>query len=93
MNKCRFSKCNNDVTGRQVYCSDKCRKAQSRTDKSDTSNNSDIRSDTDAVAGFMDEMEIGLDIKPEQLRTEHRPKPIIGELTKERQLSQKGFNE
>ena len=35
MAKCKYIKCDSDVTGRQVYCSDKCRKAQSRTDNSD----------------------------------------------------------
>lgn len=35
MGKCKYNKCDNELTGRQVYCSDKCRKAQSRTDKSD----------------------------------------------------------
>ncbi len=35
MAKCKHIKCNSVLTGRQVYCSDKCRKAQSRTDNSD----------------------------------------------------------
>ena len=35
MKKCKYINCDKDVTGRQVYCSDKCRKAQSRTGKSD----------------------------------------------------------
>ena len=38
MSKCRFKACDNFVTGRQVFCSDRCRKAQSRTDNLDKPN-------------------------------------------------------
>lgn len=38
--KCKDDQCSNEVTGKQVYCSDACRKRTSRTSKSD--NNSDI---------------------------------------------------
>lgn len=33
--ECKYDKCSNEVTGKQVYCSDRCRKAASRTDNSD----------------------------------------------------------
>lgn len=34
--KCKREDCEVELTGRKQYCSDKCRKAQSRTPKSDT---------------------------------------------------------
>lgn len=43
--QCKSDKCSNEVTGRQVFCSDKCRKAQSRTDNSDTSQLGQVNSD------------------------------------------------
>lgn len=36
--ECKRTECKVSVTGKQVFCSDKCRKAQSRTDNSDKTN-------------------------------------------------------
>ncbi len=56
--KCKHLKCNNEVSGKQLFCSDKCRKAQSRTQLGQTS-----KSDS-AVGQVIDT------VKPEQLITQ-----------------------
>jgi hypothetical protein len=35
MSKCGYIECDNDVSGRQVFCSDKCRMARNRTTRTD----------------------------------------------------------
>lgn len=45
MKTCKDNQCNNEVTGKQVFCSDACRKRTARTMIADMSN-SDSNSDT-----------------------------------------------
>lgn len=42
--ECKYDKCSNVVTGKQVFCSDRCRKAASRTDNPDTDKSDIIES-------------------------------------------------
>ena len=57
---CKNDKCSNEVMGKQVFCSDKCRKATSRTDNSDKPNSDIIESVRVITPAMLDSLPAGV---------------------------------
>lgn len=77
--------CNNKAKGKSKYCSDKCKVAWNRNKR----NTESVTSVTEKQS-----VTIGLNSQNEGRQFKYyKFKPIIGELTKQRQTSQRGFND
>ena len=52
--KCKNNNCDNETTGRQVFCSDRCRKALSRTETAVSRTNNSDNTNSDREVGQPD---------------------------------------
>ena len=75
--KCKNDKCDNEVTGRQVFCSDKCRKALSRTFNSDKPNSDmEVGQVNLSVPGEPDYAGVCQEVDGQWVVVKPNPKPV-----------------